>query len=124
LATLEVKLAANQTAADERQRSLERELAERDLALAQSREQADHHSQLATKLKAELDIKRSSVDLLQRSVHRISNLGASLAELERRIDSSKSARAAEQAAASTVNAAPSVDAEPTELLPLESFLSL
>jgi hypothetical protein len=61
---------------------------------------------------------------LQRSVHRISNLGASLADLERRIDASKNARAAEQAAASPVNAVPSIDAEPTELLPLESFLSL
>jgi chromosome segregation ATPase len=124
LATLEAQLAANQTAADERLRLLERELGARDAALAQSREQADHQSQLAASLKAELDVKRSSVDLLQRSAHRISNLGASLAELERRIESSKGARAAGEAAASTVNAMPSIDAEPAELLPLESFLSL
>ncbi len=122
LAALEARLAANQSAADERLRALERDVTERDTALAQSRERADQQSQLATGLKAELDVKRTSVDLLQRSVHRISNLGASLAELERRIESSKSVRAAAEAAAPTVNAA-SVD-EPAELLPLESFLSL
>src|SRR6185503_18162365 len=64
------------------------------------------------------------VDLLQRSVHRISNLGASLANLERRIESSKGARAAEVAVAPTVKAVPDIEAEPAELLPLESFLSL
>jgi chromosome segregation ATPase len=124
LAALETQLAANRSAADERLHALERDLAERDTALAQSRDRADQQSQLASGLKAELDVKRTSVDLLQRSVHRITNLGASLAELERRIESSKSVRAAEEVAAPTVNATPPVDAEPTELLPLESFLSL
>ena len=130
LAALEAQVAANRLAADERLRALERDLAERDSALAQSRERADQQSQLATGLKAELDVKRTSVDLLQRSVHRISNLGASLAELERRIESSKSmessksVRAADQTAVPALNAAPPVDAEPAELLPLESFLPL
>ncbi len=124
LAALEAQLAANQSTADERLRALERDLTERDTALAQSRERADQQSQLATGLKAELDVKRTGVDLLQRSVHRISNLGASLAELERRIESSKSVRAADDAAVPTVTPASTVDAEPVELLPLESFLSL
>jgi hypothetical protein len=126
LAVLEVQLAANRDTAEERQRALERELGERDAALAQSRDQADQQSQLATNLKAELDVKRSSVDLLQRSVHRISNLGASLAELERRIESSRSGRAAEETPvpAPTVSEVPSADPEPAELLPIESFLSL
>lgn len=122
LAALEARLAADRTAADERLRALERDLAERDTALAQSRERADQQALLATGLKAELDIKRTGADLLQRSMHRISNLGASLAELERRIESSTSVRAADEAAVPTVNAA--VEAEPAELLPLESFLSL
>ncbi len=126
LAALEAQLAANRSAADERLRALERDLAARDTALAQSRERADQQSQLATGLKAELDVKRTSVDMLQRSVHRITNLGASLADLERRIESSKSVRAANDAAVPpiNVNAAPTADAEPAELLPLASFLSL
>ncbi len=62
--------------------------------------------------------------MLQRSVHRISNLGASLADLERRIESSKTARAADEPALPVVDAAPTGDPEPTELLPLASFLSL
>ena len=124
LVALEAKLAADKSSADERLRALEHDLAQRDAALAQSHERAQQQSQLATDLKAELDVKRTSVDLLQRSVHRISNLGASLADLERRIESSKSVRAADEAAAPTVNAASTVDAEPADLLPLESFLSL
>jgi len=121
LAALETQLAANRSAADERLHALERDLAERDAALAQSRDRADQQSQLASGLKAELDVKRTSVDLLQRSVHRITNLGASLAELERRIESSKSVRPAEE---TSVSATPAVEAELAELLPLESFLSL
>ena len=124
LAALEAKVAADRSSADERLRVLERDLAQRDAALVQSQERAQQQSQLATDLKAELDVKRTSVDMLQRSVHRISNLGASLAELERRIESSNSARASEDAAVPAVNAASAADAEPAELLPLESFLSL
>ncbi len=123
VAALEIRLAANRSAAEERQLALERDLAERDAALAQSREHAEQQSQLATRLKAELDIKRTSVDLLQRNAHRISDLGASLAQLERRIESSKSSRVT--ADATPVIEAPSVvAAEPRDLLPIESFLSL
>jgi chromosome segregation ATPase len=123
LAALEGQLATNRTAADERLRALEHDLAQRDAALAQSHELAQQQSQLATELKAELDVKRTSVDMLQRSVHRISNLGASLAELERRIESSKSARVPSEAVVPAVNPAPAVAAAPKELLPLESFLT-
>jgi len=121
---LEAKVAADRSATDERLRALERDLAQRDAALAQSHERAELQSQLATDLKAELDVKRTSVDMLQRSVHRISNLGASLAELERRIESSSSARASDEAVVPVINVAPTVETEPAELLPLESFLSL
>ena len=124
LAALEMQLAANRSAAEERQLALERQLAERDTALVQSREHAEQQSHLAAQLKAELDIKRTSVDLLQRSAHRISNLGASLAELERRIESSKSARATSNTPVPAVEEPASLGAEPQELLPIESFLSL
>src|SRR5258706_3793751 len=124
LAALEAQRAANQSAADERLRALEHDLGQRAAALMQSQERAQQQSQLATDLKAELDVKRTSVDLLQRSVHRISNLGASLAELERRIESSNTIRTADAAAVAEVDAVPMVDAEPSELLPLESFFRL
>ncbi len=124
LAALEVQRAAERSAADERLRALEQDLAQRDTALAQSHERALEQSQLATDLRAELDVKRTSMDMLQRSVHRISNLGASVAELERRIESSQNVRAADAAAVPAVSVAPPVDAEPAELLPLDSFFRL
>ncbi|MEO8466121.1 MAG: FHA domain-containing protein [Gammaproteobacteria bacterium] len=122
LTALEARLAVDRSSADERLRALEQDLAQRDAALAQSHELAQRQSQLATDLKTELDVKRTSVDMLQRSVHRISNLGASLAELERRIQSSNTARPSNEVAVPVVNAIP--EAEPAELLPLQSFLSL
>jgi len=124
LAALEAKLAADRSSADERLRTLEQDLAQRAAALVQTQEHAERQSQLATNLKAELEVKRTGVDMLRRSVHRISHLGASLAELERKIESSSSARASEDAAVTTADSASAADAEPAELLPLESFLSL
>jgi hypothetical protein len=121
LTALEARLAIDRTAAEERQRSLERDLAARDAELAKSREQALQQTELAAAMKTELDAKRTSVDLLQRSVHRISDLGASLAELERRIESSKRAR--EDVETPTVNTE-SVASEAAELLPIESFMNL
>jgi chromosome segregation ATPase len=100
LTALETRRAEDRAAAEERFRTFERQLAERE---------------------AELDVKRTSVELLQRSVHRITDLGASLAELERRIGSSSAARGADGATDAATEQ--SVDAEPTELLPIESFLS-
>jgi chromosome segregation ATPase len=123
LTALEARLAMDRSVSEERQRALELELAARDTELAKTREQAVQQTELATTLKTELDAKRTSVDMLQRSVHRISNLGASLAELERRIDSSKSTKARQDAETPTVNAE-SVAAPPAELLPLESFMRL
>ncbi|HVY63367.1 MAG TPA: hypothetical protein VHH11_00945, partial [Gammaproteobacteria bacterium] len=73
LDSLRAELAAERAAADERLRAIERALTERDAALAQSREQAEQQTALAAKLAAELDVKRSSVDLLQRNVQRITN---------------------------------------------------
>ena len=124
LAALEIKLAANQSAADERLQALEHDLAQRDATLAQSHERPQRKPQRAMDLNAASDVKRRSVDRLKRRVHRISNLGASVSELERRIESSHSARRADEPAVPTINATPPVGAAPAELLPLESFLSL
>jgi hypothetical protein len=106
---------AEQAAAAER---LAADLAEREAELARSRAQVEQETERATRLAAELEAKQSSVDLLQRSVHRISDLGASLAELERRIGSSPSARADD------APPAPAPAAELTELLPIESFMTV
>ncbi len=117
LAALEAQLTADRSAAAERLAALEQRLAEREAELAQSRVQIEEEAQLATQLAAELKVKSTSVDLLQRSVHRINDLGASLAELERRIGSSATAGVVSDAPV------PSVDADPTELLSVESFLT-
>jgi hypothetical protein len=86
--------------------------------LGQSRVQAEHETVLATELAAELAIRQSSVDLLQRSVHRINDLGASLADLERRIGSSSTV------GADSVPAAPVAEPDLTELLPIDSFMTI
>jgi chromosome segregation ATPase len=116
-AALEARLAEDRAAAQDRVRALEQQLAEREADLAGSRAEVEREAQLATQLKTELEVKQTSLHLLQRSVHRINDLGASLAELERRIGSSSSAGVVEEAAPS------SVDAEPTVLLPIESFMT-
>jgi chromosome segregation ATPase len=117
LEALEARLTADQAAADERRGALEQRLADREAELAQTRAQVESEAQLVVRLKTELEVKQASVDLLQRSVHRINDLGASFAELERRIGSASTQRAADDTPAH------GVDAEPTELLPIESFMT-
>jgi pSer/pThr/pTyr-binding forkhead associated (FHA) protein len=118
LLEIEARLVADRARAGERLDGLRLELAEREAELARSRAQVERETERATRLAAELEAKQSSVDLLQRSVHRISDLGASLAELERRIGSSRST------CADDAPPAPAPAAELTELLPIESFMTV
>jgi chromosome segregation ATPase len=103
--------------------ALEQDLAAREAELAQLRAREGGQVELTARLTAELAEKQSSLDLLQRSVRRISDLGASVAELERRFESGPHSRPKADLEPSI---APETagDGDPEELLPIESFMAL
>jgi myosin heavy subunit len=80
----------------------------------------EQQTDLASALTAELQNKQAGLDVLDRSVRRISDLGASVAELERRFEfgSSESDAARAEALASVANERHEIE----DLLPAETFL--